>query len=236
MSSRAKDQARVNDINRTNVKMVATHCGLSVGEDGPTHQAIDDMSSFLGFFNTMIIEPADPNQTDRIIRYIACHYGNFYVRMGRHKYPILTKEDGSPFFDKDYIYSYGKTDIIRKGTDITIAATGACLDEAFKAWVNLKKRGVSAEIVAISSIKEFDSIITESVRKTKRLLTVEDHNSSSGLATRLLKHVVLEGITPKFMCLGVREYQFSGTAPELYSLAGISSADIEEESLELING
>src|SRR3989338_222236 len=71
MTSRAKDQARVNDINKTNVKMVATHCGLSVGEDGPTHQAIDDIGSMLGFFNTMIIEPSDPNQTDHIIRYVA---------------------------------------------------------------------------------------------------------------------------------------------------------------------
>ncbi len=112
LSSRAKDQARVNDINYTNVKLVATHCGLSVGEDGPTHQAIDDMGSFLGFFNTMVIEPADANQTDRIIRYVASHYGNCYVRMGRHKFPVITKEDGSIFYDTNYKYTYGKTDII----------------------------------------------------------------------------------------------------------------------------
>lgn len=73
--------------------MVATHAGLSVGEDGPTHQCIDDITSFLGMFHTKVIEPADPNQTDRIIRSIAKEHGNFYVRMGRHKLGIITKED-----------------------------------------------------------------------------------------------------------------------------------------------
>ena len=97
MTSRAKDQARVNDINETNVKMVATHCGLSVGEDGPTHQVIDDISSFAGFFHTKIFEPADPNQCDRMIRAVAAMNGNVYVRMGRAKIPVITKEDGTAF-------------------------------------------------------------------------------------------------------------------------------------------
>src|SRR5690606_40591698 len=69
----------------------------------PTRRS-SDLSSFLGMFNTMIIEPADPNQTDRIIRYIASNWGNFYVRMGRHKFPIITKEDGTPFYGTDYVY------------------------------------------------------------------------------------------------------------------------------------
>jgi len=227
LSSRAKDQARVNDINRTNVKMVATHCGLSVGEDGPTHQAIDDKGSFLGFFNTMTIEPADPNQTDKIIRYIASHYGNFYIRMGRHKFPVITKENGSIFYDKNYKYEYGKTDIIREGTDITIAATGATISEALKAREILKD--LSVEIVAVSSIKQFDDIIVESVRKTKKLLTVEDHNIKSGLGTTLPAHLSKMHIDVKNVkSLGVKEYQLSGTWHELYDKAGISADYIAE--------
>ena len=227
LSSRAKDQARVNDINYTNVKMVATHCGLSVGEDGPTHQAIDDMGSFLGFFNTMIIEPADPNHTDRIIRYIASHYGNFYVRMGRHKFPIITKEDGTPYYDENYKYTYGKSDIIREGSDITIAATGAMVGEALKAYKLLKEKNLSVEIVAISSIKKFDETIENSVRKTKKLLTVEDHNIQSGLGTTLTAYLSKKAIELKNVkSLGVKEYQLSGTSAQLYDKAGISAQHI----------
>lgn len=237
MSSRAKDQARVNDINRTNVKMVATHCGLSVGEDGPTHQAIDDMTSFLGMFNTMIIEPADPNQCDRIIRYIASHYGNFYVRMGRHKYPIITNEDGTPFYGTDYNYVYGRSDLIREGNDITLAASGAMVHESMLAWEELKKNhpDLSIELVAVSSIKQFDENLINSIKKTKKIITVEDHNSVSGLSSQLAKHLIQNYIhVDKFESLGVKEYQLSGKSEELYKYAKISSESIKELCLKLL--
>lgn len=226
MSSRAKDQARVNDINQTNVKMVATHCGLSVGEDGPTHQAIDDMGSFLGMFNTMIIEPADPNHTDRIIRYVASHYGNFYVRMGRHKFPNILKEDGGIFYDENYKYEYGKCDLIREGSSVTIAATGAMISEALKAREELQKTNpeISVEIIAVSSIKKFDNTLINSIKKTRKLITVEDHNTFSGLGSQIARHLEINDIkTDKFKMIGVEEYQLSGTSLELYKAAGISA-------------
>lgn len=237
MTSRAKDQARVNDINQTNVKMVATHCGLSVGEDGPTHQAIDDMGSFLGLLNTMIIEPSDPNHTDRIIRYIASHYGNFYVRMGRHKFPNITKEDGNILYGSDYVYNYGKSDIVREGRDITVAATGAMVHEALMAWNELKKTHphLSIEIVAVSSIKKFDETIENSVKKTKKLITVEDHNIFSGLGMSLLAHLAKMGIhLEKIHTMGVKNYQLSGKAEELYHDAGIDRIHIQKNILELL--
>jgi transketolase len=237
MTSRAKDQARVNDINQTNVKMVATHCGLSVGEDGPTHQAIDDMGSFLGFFNTMIIEPADPNQTDRIIRYIASHYGNFYVRMGRHKFPIITKEDGSPFYDKDYIYEYGKSDLIRKGESLTIVASGAMVTEALKARNILLKTNpkISIEIIAVSSIKKFDNVLINSIQKTKKVLTIEDHNTFSGLGGQLSRHIIDKNLNiQKFVMLGVEKYQLSGTSADLYKKTGLDGEGIAKKILEII--
>lgn len=224
MSSRAKDQARVNDINQTNVKMVATHSGLSVGEDGPTHQAIDDMGSFVGMFHTHVIEPADPNHCDRIIRYIATRNGNFYVRMGRHKIPTLTKEDGSLLFGADYVYEYGKTETLRTGKDVTIVTTGATTIEALKA---VEASGVSADIIIASSIKQFDQNLIDSLKKTKKVITVEDHNYKSGLgaAVALLaaeNSICLEVFKP----LAVNEYQLSGTALELYGNVGIDAAGI----------
>lgn len=237
MSSRAKDQARVNDINHCNVKMVATHCGLSVGEDGPTHQAIDDMGSFLGMFNTMIIEPADPNHTDRIIRYIASHHGNFYVRMGRHKFPIITKEDGTPFYDENYVYQYGNCDLIREGKDLTIAASGAMVINALQAINELKTSHpeLSIELIAVSAIKNYSEEILTSVKKTKKLLTVEDHNVYSGLGSMLASHLQLNGIHPeKIKILGVEHYQLSGTADELYRLNGLDSEGIAKSVLGLV--
>lgn len=225
MSSRAKDQARVNDINYTNVKMVATHCGLSVGEDGPTHQAIDDMGSFLGMFNTHIIEPSCPNQTDKIIRYIASHYGNFYVRMGRHKFPIITKENGEVFYDENYQYQYGKSDLIRTGSKITIAATGAMVHEALKA----RGDNPEIEIIAVSSIKQFDDTLINSIKKTQNLITVEDHNTHSGLGSQIARYLATNNIhTEKFQMIGVEKYQLSGTADELYKTAKIDSSAIAE--------
>ncbi len=260
MSSRAKDQARVNDINYTNVKMVATHCGLSVGEDGPTHQAIDDMMSFLGMFNTMVVEPADPNQTDHMIRYMASHYGNFYVRMGRHKFPILTKpsaqregaaseesssasserseltkESGTPFYDASYKYEYGRSDIIREGSHLTIAATGAMVNEAMKAReiLAVSNPELSIEIVAVSSIKKFDDTLINSIKKTGKVITIEDHNVHCGLGNQLAAHLLQLGIKPNsFKSLGVTAYQLSGTADALYHANGLDGEGIAKTILE----
>lgn len=235
MTSRAKDQARVNDINEANVKMVATHCGLSVGEDGPTHQAIDDSGSVLGFFNTQQVEPADPNQCDRMVRYIAAHYGNVYMRMGRHKIPVLTRENGTVFFDDSYEYYYGRCDVLRKGSDLTIAAMGGAVIEALQAWEVLKKKGIHAELVIVSSIKQFDTPLFTSIKKTKKLLTVEDHNVQSGLASQLMFALAQKNIHPVATSfLGVHQYQLSGTADELYSAAKIDSRAIETGAKKLI--
>lgn len=226
MSSRAKDQARVNDINQANVKMVSTHCGLSVGEDGPTHQAIDDMGSFLGMFNTMVLEPADPNHCDRIIRYVASHHGNTYVRMGRHKLPALTKEDGSLLFDKDYEYYYGRTDVLTTGDKVTIVASGAMVIEALNA---VNESGVDAEILIASSPKQFDENLKESLEKTKNVIVVEDHNGKSGFASQVALYAAEFGIMLEgFRSVCVEEYQLSGTPAELYDKANIGKKALVE--------
>jgi len=233
MTSRAKDQARVNDINVTNVKMVATHCGLSVGEDGPTHQAIDDMGSFLGFFNTHILEPADANQTDHIIRFIASHYGNFYVRMGRHKFPVLLKEDGTPFYDENYKLEYGKADHLRKGDQVTVVAAGSMASIATEVADKLKDK---VDLLVMSSIKAIDrEALKASLEKTGKLITIEDHNPNNGWASQVNKVVAEEGLTVKIHNMAVTEYQLSGTSYELYDSAGIGAKDLEKAILKMTN-
>lgn len=230
LSSRAKDQARVNDINRTNVKMVATHCGLSVGEDGPTHQAIDDMGSFLGFFNTHVLEPADANQTDHIIRYIASHYGNFYVRMGRHKFEVILKEDGTPFYDEDYQFEYGKADHLRQGDTVTVVAAGSMV--SFAAQVADKLKNI--DLLAMSSLKKIDrDALLTSLKKTGKLITIEDHNPHNGWASQINKIVAEEGLSVVINNMAVEAYQLSGTSMELYEDARIGAKALEEACLNI---
>lgn len=235
MTSRAKDQARVNDLNQTNVKMVATHCGLSVGEDGPTHQAIDDMGSFLGFFHTEIMEPADPNHCDRMIRYAASHYGNMYVRMGRAKLPVLTHEDGSIFFDKTYVYEYGKSEILRSGSAVTIVASGPMVHEALAARESLDQPEL-VEIIIASTPGQFDETLLASIRKTKKVITVEDHNAHTGLGTQLASALVESGVgVETCVKMGADSYQLSGSAEDLYDAAGLSARHIVQEIQSLLS-
>jgi transketolase len=227
MTSRAKDQARVNDINNTNVKMVATHCGLSVGEDGPTHQAIDDAGSFLGLFNTRVIEPADPNHTDRVIRHITTHDGNFYVRMGRHKIPVITAEDGQPFYGTDYLYEYGRTDLLREGSSMTVVAVGSMAHEVLEAWKKMAAGGKRFELIIASSIKQFDQTLADSIKKTGRVVTVEDHNAKSGLHSQVASFILEQGLkVDLFEALAVSSYQRSGKYEDLYAAAGLDSENV----------
>ncbi len=226
MSSRAKDQARVNDVNEANVKMVATHCGLSVGEDGPTHQAIDDISSFAGFFHTGVFEPADPNQCDRMIRAVGAMHGNVYVRMGRAKTPVLLGEDGLPFFGGKYEWIPGQADVLRTGKRATVVASGPMVAYALRA---IEVLGGDIELIVVSSFLPFDSkTIVESAKKTGRVVTVHDHNIDTGLGSFVQEALFEGGVLVPVKRLGVSAYQLSGTADELYEKAGLSQKHIEE--------
>ena len=107
------NQQRLNEINSANIKLVTTHVGIDVGEDGKTHMCIDYIGLLRNIFDFKIIVPADPNQVDIVIRHAAKEQGNFHIAMGRSKVPVITKEDGSVFFDENYEYIYGAIDIIR---------------------------------------------------------------------------------------------------------------------------
>lgn len=226
-TSRAKDMARVNDINKANVKMVSTHCGLSVGEDGPTHQAIDDMGSFHGFFHTTLLEPADPNQCDHMIRYAAKTYGNFYVRMGRAKIPVLTKEDGSPFYDEHYMFTPG-CDLLREGSDITVLAAGPMVEKVLQVRESLKGE-LSIEVIVMNSLSHLhQEMILNSLRKTGKGITIEDHNIKTGYGHTVAAMLGDEAVAIRIKHMGVTEYQLSGKADELYVKAGLGLQHIEE--------
>jgi transketolase len=115
------NQARLNDINHANLKLFCTHTGINVGEDGKTHQSIDYFAILNSTFGWKVITPADPNQTDKIVRYVLTNPGNFAVMMGRALNPIVTDESGKPFFGDGYNYRYGRMEIIREGENLVLA-------------------------------------------------------------------------------------------------------------------
>ena len=234
MTSRARGQARLNDINETNVKMVSTHCGLSLGEDGPTHQALDDFASMESLFNTTVIEPADPNQTDHVIRYIAKTKGNFYVRLGRHKYPVLTDKNQNPIFNDSYLFDPLKPTCVQKGDKLTVLTLGSTSFEAQQACLNYSDQVEFLITPTLNSAKSKE--VLDSLKKTKNLLIIQDHNSGAGLATFLAPYLLENSIVlENFKSLGVEKYQLSGKQKDLYALNQIDKEGISKQ-IDLILG
>ncbi len=230
------NQQRLNDINRTNVKVISTHCGLDVGEDGKTHQAIDYIGVLRNLFDFKVIVPIDPNQTDKVIRYVAKEKGNFMVAVGRSKVSVITKEDGTPFFGEGYEFSYGKGDIIKEGKDLTIMALGQMTQKALKAYESLKEKGISVKVVGISSPLAISKEDLMEFASTGFIVTYEDHNVNTGLGSIVAEKLFEYKIPLKgFKKLGVTEYGPSGKADDVYRFMGLDEETLAEEILKLLS-
>ena len=162
------NQQRLNDINKAGVKVVCTHCGLDVGEDGPTHQNIDYIGLLRGTFGFDIFLPVDPNQTDHVVRHVARSPGNQFVGMGRSKLPIVTKEDGTPFYDAAYRFEPGRMDTIRQGDRVAVIATGTAMQYAVAGAKLAADRGLSVLVLASASIRPFDRKAVERAAARRR--------------------------------------------------------------------
>lgn len=228
------NQHRLNAINNTNLKVVVTHCGIDVGEDGKTHHALNYISAPLAWYEFKVIVPADPNQTDRVVRYIAKKYGNFVVAMGRSKLEPIRKEDGSLYFDENYVFEYGKMDVLRDGDDGVIYCTGSVVPNALKAHEILKSKGVNFAVINISCPYDLDE---EVLRKYSNfVVTVEDHNVLNGLGSLIAQKYFEMGVMPgKFMKLGLSEFPVSGDSKLLFEIYGLSGEQIAQSILNKLN-
>ena len=223
------NQQRLNDLNGTQVKIVATHLGLDVGEDGPTHQSIDYVGLLRNLFGFSIFIPADPNQTDRIVRYVAGQPGNAFVGMGRSKLPIILKEDGTPFFDQGYEFEPGRADWIRRGKKATIVAYGSVMPEVMEAWRLLKEEGLDVGVLNMASLKPVDRAALIEAGGLGPVVTVEDHIPGTGLGGIAAKVFVEEGVLPPgFKAIGVKCYGSSGAPKDLYRMEGLDARSIME--------
>lgn len=206
---RAYDQIR-NSIAypKLNVKICATHAGISVGEDGATHQAIEDISMVRALPNMTIINPCDEAETRWAIQEAVKIKGPVYVRLGRMKVEDVYMPDEK--------FDFGKGKIVREGNDITIFATGLMVKEAVKASDILKEKAISVRVVDIHTIKPIDrEIIVRCAKETNRVITVEEHSIIGGLGSAVME-VLSEEYPVKVERIGINDcFGKSGDAVEL---------------------
>ncbi|MFP5212673.1 MAG: transketolase, partial [Acidobacteriota bacterium] len=211
------NQHRLNDINETQIKVVSTHLGLDVGEDGQTHQCIDYIGLLQNLYGFSIFLPADPNQTDRMVRYVAANSGNYFVGMGRSKTPVITAEDGTPAYGGSYRFVPGKADLLRKGGQGAILSFGPTMIYAVRAQEELaEKHGLKLAVYNFGSIKPIDRDAILEAAKTGFIVTVEDHHVDTGLGARVATVLADEGVPCRLVRLGVKCYGLSGKPADLY--------------------
>ncbi len=222
------NQHRLSDQNHTNLKVVATHIGLDVGEDGPTHQCIDYIGLMQNIFGFSIFIPADPNQTDRIIRHVACTTGNAFVGMGRSKMSVVLDTEGNPFFGPDYRFVPGRADWLRRGKRgaCTIIAYGSVMPFVMDAHEKLRQQGMYISILNTASIKPVDEDAICEAAENGPILTVEDHVVQTGIGAITARVLLKAGISQKVVSLGVTSYGSSGKPTDLYRMQGLDSESI----------
>jgi len=220
------NQHRLNDINEASLKLVVTHCGLDVGEDGKTHQCLDYVGAFRNLFGWRVIVPADPNQTDRAIREAARMPGCVAVAMGRSKIPVILDTGGDPLFGDGYAFEYGAATWAREGDDGVIVTMGSVAGSAVEAADLLRREGLSVGVCVVSAPLDLDDDAMQAAIRAPWLLVAEDHGWRTGLWASVAGWTALHGGAARAVPLGVDGYQSSGAAEVLLARAGLDVAGI----------
>jgi len=221
-SSRCFDQVRMCVAQpRTNVKIVSTHGGITVGEDGSSHQAIEDIALYCSLPNFNVVVPADSIETVEAIRAAAVTEGPFYVRLGRSKTPVVYPSGCS--------FRLGKADTLREGADAAIIATGIMVYRAVEAADTLGKSGIRCRVLNMSSIKPIDrQAIDAAAVETGAVVTAEEHLLHGGLGS-IVAQVLASGTPVPLASLGIKDtYCKSGKPEELLEANGLTAGDIVE--------
>lgn len=204
-----------------NVKIIATHAGITVGEDGASHQSIEDIALVRALPNMTVIVPADAVETQKAVAAAVAHKGPVYIRLGRPAVPVL--------FDESYSFRLGKAVILRQGCDAAIFATGIMVSEALKAADLLSGRGVEVSVVDVHTIKPLDvETVTEIAAKTGAVVTAEEHSIIGGLGSAVAE-VLAENCPVPVVRVGIRDrFGESGKPGDLLEAFGLTAAHIVE--------
>ena len=207
---------------KMNVKIAATHAGITVGEDGGSHQSIEDIALMNSLPNMTVIVPADHREAMQATKAAAEKYGPVYLRFGR-----CNTED---IFGDDYKFEIGKGTEIRAGNDVTVIATGMMVSKALEAAKELESDGISVRVINMSTIKPIDrKIITKAAKETKAIITAEEHSIIGGLGA-MVSSVVCDECPTRVRMIGVKDvFGQSGTPDELMEKYNLTSEAIIKE-------
>lgn len=216
---RAFDQIRMSQYSDTNIKFVGSHCGVSIGDDGASQMALEDISMFRSVQGLKVLYPFDFNSTVNLVKKASEEKGNFYIRITRAETPMIYDTS------EEFVIGGSKTIMSSDNDKITVVSAGITLLEAYKACVELEKNGVNCNLIDLYSVKPLDSkSIINSLKNTKKLLVIEDHHSQGGLGEAVLSEVA--GMPFDFGHLSVNVRPVSGTPQELLEFCQIDSKAI----------
>ncbi|MDE5606736.1 MAG: transketolase family protein [Bacteroidales bacterium] len=227
-TGRVYDQIRQSvAYSNQNVKIYAPHAGVSVGEDGATHQALEDMGMMRMMPNMTVIHPCDYNQAYQATLAVAEHNGPVYLRCGRPEVPNFT--------DPNKPFEIGKADVLLEGTDVTLAAIGHLVWPALEAAEILAERGVKAEVICVSTLKPLDTpCILKSVLKTGCIVSCEEHQFNGGLGDAIAQFLCRTVPTPMEMVGMDDQFGQSGKPMELMDFYGLNAAGIVEKAEKVL--
>jgi len=210
-----------------NVKIAATHAGISVGEDGGSHQAIEDLALMRALPNMTVLVPADAQETLQVVKAAAAYQGPVYIRMGRPAVPLL--------FDENYRFEIGKVNVLREGRDLAIIANGLMLSEALKAAESLQEQGIETTVINCASLKPLDTeTIVKIARQTGAVVTAEEHNIIGGLGSAVAE-ILSEQFPVPLRRVGIRDtFGESGRPEELLKKYGLTAAEIISAAQEVL--
>ena len=207
---------------KLNVKICGTHAGITVGEDGATHQMLEDISMMRTLPNMIVISPSDDVQTKWAVKEISKIEGPVYLRLARLATPVI--------YDENVKFEIGKGYQFGEGTDAAVIATGVVVVEALKAQEELAKQGINIRVIDIHTIKPIDrEMIVKAAKETKKIITIEDHSIIGGLGTAVCE-VLSEEYPCKVTRMGIKDtFGTSGKAEELMKYFHITAEDIIRE-------
>ena len=212
---------------KANVKIIGTHGGITVGEDGATHQALEDISLMRGLPGMMVIVPADCKECEQAVEYAARYDGPVYIRISRNSLPDIYAED--------YKFNPHKAQILKEGKDLTIISNGDVLAESLKASEILTSKGINAEVISLPVVKPLDSeTVIKSVSKTGFAVTVENHSINGGIGSAVCE-CLSENSPSKVLRIGMNDcFGQSGTSEELLKYYGLDAQGISNRIMEIL--
>ncbi|MDI3481776.1 MAG: transketolase [Tepidanaerobacteraceae bacterium] len=205
--------------NALNVKIVLTHAGITVGEDGGSHQAVEDISLMRSLPGMTVLVPCDAIETKKAVFAASNIDGPVYIRIARPVAPIITNEDHN--------FEPGRANVMRKGSDVAIFATGLMVAKALEAAAELEKEGISASVVNVHTIKPLDAeTVLKEAARTKKVITVEEHSVIGGLGSAVAE-ILIENMPVRMKRIGISDvFGQSGTPDELLEYYGLTGENI----------